>query len=892
VSGKDSSRDRLFVVPTENHVLFLAEQGLHAETRRTLFRRLSASLLHGGEDSPTIATRVEAELASSHAHESPRVGRAADKALDLLVDAHGDPAFALKALTKTRLRAWKSGVARTKELLAARGLVHPRETPTRLAQAIQSAEPSRVLSLLGARHLEARFIYDWSASDGGFFRALDQVLARVGGSAVVVLPELDARFDAAREESPHERVAMACARELDAAPRFHTVTVPSTWALAATSDVVSKVTLVRAADRAAEVGTCASLVRDALARGVATDQIGIALPLRGSLLEAEIVRALGEHDILASHGDPELSDSPTIRRFEKLLRKKLPPRATRGAFIALVGAEVAASEEAQRGGVGAFGVLDTDDTPTALGRAELIALTRAAAAWEALSLSDYAHATKRLGLWDTEIAASAFLLEAKAALPSPRDPATRRVAAVRVGTLSDFVGLPLGLLVVLSANDRGDSGDSLASQDPLVRRLLDERRAAHAVSVAMCLDASQSIVLSFQTRNEDGGELAPAPFVAWLERGGATVREVFASPLGPERASPHDLRLRKLSMATDHGAALSPDAFARAQVETVREQFFLDPTRTATALTGLLAPTAEIEKLLVRETGSERAMSVTAIEHMAACPFVGFAESVLGAREKKEEEGLTSMREEGTLVHEALSQAFTAGRAELSRLPASRDLEKILAAGLQAADATFPEGTPEVIRARVRATVNALLSVAAEDVHHAFHVAEQGFGGDASWPAHRITAGDQTLLVRGQIDRVDVGTDGRTVRVLDYKRRADTIRRAVRTLGTTSLQVPLYACVAAKALGKETGDSGFLPTDPRDLGQAAIPVRNLAEAMTRVLTVEDGLAAVERRALQIVLGVRGGDVRPLPVDPGHCGYCPHDGACRKPRFSIEHEREE
>jgi len=811
--------------------------------------------------------------------------------LDLLVDAHGDVTAALKVLPKTRLKGLRKGATQARELLSQRGLLHARETPNRLARAIAEADPAHVVELCGALHVEARFIHDWSASDGAFFHALDSALSRAGGSATVVLPELDARFDAAREESPHERVAMACARELDSAPRFVAAKVPSTWAFTAPAEVVEKATLVRAADRAAEVSACASLVLAARERGVALDEIGIALPLRGGLLEVELVRALSEHGLRANHGDPDFSDDPTVRRFEKLLREKLPARATRAAYLAQCAAEIAASEEAQRGGVGAFGVLASDATPDSLGLAELASLTRAAAAWDALSFSDYAAAAKRLQILDEEISLGAFLLEARASLPSPRDPATRRVAAVRIGTLTDFVGLPMGLLIVAAANDRGDGGENSAISDPLVRRLLDERRAAHAVSVAACLEASRSVAFSFQTRDEDGGELAPAAYVAWLERGGARTLSVGASPLGAGRTAPRDLRLRALSSHPERGHAIAPDAAHRAQVELSRERFFLDATRAATPLTGLLHPPPALRRILESETGTDRAISITAVEHMAQCAFVGFAECVLGAREKAEEERLPSVRDEGTLVHEALARAFNAAKDLLTAPATRRNAEDILTVGLAAVEAGFVEKTPEIIRARIRASVSALLRVAAEDAIYTFHAAEQGFGtASALWPPYRIVDGDQSLVVRGQIDRVDVSSN--SVRVMDYKRRSSTIRKTQRKLGETSLQVPLYACVSSRVMNKAKGESGFLPTDPRDLGDAGSPVRGMADAMSRVLTEEGGMTVIERRALAVVSTVRGGDLRPLPQDPEHCNYCPHDGGCRKPRFTIDHVRED
>ena len=217
--------------------------------------------------------------------------------------------------------------------------------------------------------------------------------------------------------------------------------------------------------------------------------------------------------------------------------------------------------------------------------------------------------------------------------------------------------------------------------------------------------------------------------------------------------------------------------------------------------------------------------------------------------------------------------------------------------GAEAARASLPASVPAVIAGRVLSTVAALLRVAAEDVEHRFYAAEQAFGEGDAWPPHVIDGparkdGDPETRVslRGSIDRVDVSRDELRARVIDYKRRRTTIQKATRSLGVTSLQVPLYARVAARALGKVVGESGFLPTEPKDLSDVT-PPKALLEAMRRVLAEEDGLAAIERRALDVARELRLGRFLPLPVDPQTCTHCSHHGACRKPRFTIEPDEE-
>jgi RecB family exonuclease len=131
--------------------------------------------------------------------------------------------------------------------------------------------------------------------------------------------------------------------------------------------------------------------------------------------------------------------------------------------------------------------------------------------------------------------------------------------------------------------------------------------------------------------------------------------------------------------------------------------------------------------------------------------------------------------------------------------------------------------------------VRAVLGVAIADESWDFALAEQTFGARAeiSWKALDLSGEDVALSLRGSIDRVDRSRDGRTLRVVDYKRSKSTVRDAGSSLGETALQVPLYACIAARELGL-AATGAYVPTQARDVAAEAKPNPRATQRMEEV----------------------------------------------------------
>ncbi|MCL2723853.1 MAG: PD-(D/E)XK nuclease family protein [Polyangiaceae bacterium] len=535
-----------------------------------------------------------------------------------------------------------------------------------------------------------------------------------------------------------------------------------------------------------------------------------------------------------------------------------------------------------RAGRGGLSTFRSDDAPVGVARAERDAIARDARAWDALlsAMDLYERIAHRANALDQLVDPVIFhseivnLLDASSASPS-----AGRAGAVRVLRLEDVVGDALDLLVILDANDgllpRDEPHDALVSEtfiaalSPLV-----PRRARELSALAAAASDAAHIVMISVREDEAGAPLLPSPIVTSLVRAGLPVASA-----------------RKESDI----ANVTRDLALRIRREREREGFFLDPQRPRSDVVGELVATPEMRAVLARATGggthARAALAVTSLERFARCPFQGYAHAVIAAREAQVYEELPDAREEGTLVHDALAAAFTATQGAWLQRP--RDCDAIVDAGLRATDEILDRWQGHaplraVVRLRVRDCVRAVLVDALADEEWNFVLAEKSFGGrdDGGWPAFVIEGACELVVLRGTIDRIDRARGGTSPRVVDYKRSKSTVREASKGLGVTALQVPLYACVAAKMLGGEAAGT-YVPFLPRDVLDAAMneqietTVRDLAMRME-----SSTLSLIEHRALSLVTRVRSGGLAPIPADESACRVCAVSGGCRKPRFAM------
>jgi ATP-dependent helicase/nuclease subunit B len=253
---------------------------------------------------------------------------------------------------------------------------------------------------------------------------------------------------------------------------------------------------------------------------------------------------------------------------------------------------------------------------------------------------------------------------------------------------------------------------------------------------------------------------------------------------------------------------------------------------------------------------------VTRLERYVDCPFLGFASIVLGATR---DEGVTDalgVRERGILIHAAVAEALTA----IAGLDQSDD--ELLRLALAAADQALKRHVGSALRgAALRTTrgdVRSLVRWSLEHRDYAFREAEKGFGEGQAWGP--LELGPYRLS--GRIDRIDVSSDGRGVRVIDYKSGKPPARGEER-----ALQGWLYARKVASELGASEVQSMYLGLQ-----------RRVPQPMEIFRGAPDAPELLEREqlALEKLIKLRAGYVPAEPSRPNRCAQCDARDLCRRP----------
>ena len=185
----------------------------------------------------------------------------------------------------------------------------------------------------------------------------------------------------------------------------------------------------------------------------------------------------------------------------------------------------------------------------------------------------------------------------------------------------------------------------------------------------------------------------------------------------------------------------------------------------------------------------------------------------------------------------------------------------------------------EAILSAVRDALGVLVRAWDEDDPLRFHLGEQLFGRGAPhpWGPLALDPGEDEpeappVFVDGQIDRIDLSPDGVRVRVIDYK----TGRLPEGDAKRTVLQLPMYAAVAARALGASKIEAMYLRVTARGMIDE-YPKR----PADRLVKPED-LVERSREARRAVRALWEGRVAPRPAFLALCASCDARDLCRRP----------
>ena len=337
-------------------------------------------------------------------------------------------------------------------------------------------------------------------------------------------------------------------------------------------------------------------------------------------------------------------------------------------------------------------------------------------------------------------------------------------------------------------------------------------------------------------------------------------------------------------------------------VDDVCDLFEPIPVETGAAIAGSADAAVDVgggpqsiqplrDERVLTELRQRRMWSASSLELWQACPVKWFVERLLGGDELgPDAEPLAR----GSLAHAALKLTLErlrerTGSARVTPTSVTAAKESLREAleelNEQYPLSTAPERAPGA-RRRLRADLERYLESAAEhssSLEPTYLELEFGFE-DCDPPSPPPLDLGEGVLVRGRIDRVDVGEDGEAV-VYDYKGRAAP--PAARWLQDGSWQVGLYMRAAQNALGKRTAAGFYQPLAGKELAPRGAIDAEAGVELDCVRTdrlshdeferlLEDCATAARAAAVQ----ARSGALQARPDTCAYGGGCAYPTICR------------
>ncbi len=287
--------------------------------------------------------------------------------------------------------------------------------------------------------------------------------------------------------------------------------------------------------------------------------------------------------------------------------------------------------------------------------------------------------------------------------------------------------------------------------------------------------------------------------------------------------------------------------------------------------------------------------SASKLEDYAKCPFKFYARHILKLKDPEED---VNVRNRGSILHQVLELCF---KDWITKPAILKDPEKARKQAFLQLDKSLKEYPLlnekkyqydldyEKLRETLRLFLDEELErLAASPLQPKYF--EYDFGGakqDA--PALEIKDGEETILIRGKIDRIDVDAEGKTGAVIDYKSSAKFDRKSMEF--GTALQLPIYSIVLEKKLGLKPAGAELYSIRERDKkgfyhseGKAFFPGLSERSMILNEKEFREILAKSEEYIRQFSRGMREAKI---PVRPRLCdSFCPYGSVCRIEKWKL------
>jgi ATP-dependent helicase/DNAse subunit B len=434
----------------------------------------------------------------------------------------------------------------------------------------------------------------------------------------------------------------------------------------------------------------------------------------------------------------------------------------------------------------------------------------------------------------------------------------------------------------------------------------DPLAAERYLLYALASRPEERLTLSWHVADEEGTPLARSLFVedvcdlfssTLTER---TVRRAAGAADWPGPGKPAGrMAMREAAMAAGD-AAMRGVAIATGEAAIAAD----GGARSAASAVGSARPIAPLGDERVLGMLRERSLwSASSLESWTSCPVKWFVERLLRAGDiEPDPEPLAR----GGLAHAALKSTLErlrerTGSARLT--PASVGLaRRLLREALLELEASYPLSVaPERLpgaRRRLQVDLERYLECAAEQaspLEPTYLELEFGFGEEAGeglvehggeGKADALAPLDlgEGVLLRGRIDRVDLGSAGEAV-VYDYKGRSAPA--GAKWVGSGAFQLALYMRAVERLLGHTVVGGFYQPLAGRDIRARGVLDGDSGLELDCVRTdrlehdalgelIEECLATALRAAAQ----ARSGALEPRPDTCAYNGGCAHPTICR------------
>ena len=425
--------------------------------------------------------------------------------------------------------------------------------------------------------------------------------------------------------------------------------------------------------------------------------------------------------------------------------------------------------------------------------------------------------------------------------------------------------------------------------------------------------ARKSLTLSYPAVNSKGQPVFPSPYVTALvslfTRDAITVRREGRLDPVPEteRAlTATDLRLAGMIKARQgepelFRAVMEQEALRKPAWNTLAACEMADHRfhqRGFTSYEGRLELPQNLDRLR-RQYGSQHQFSATELEAYARCPFEFWVSNVLNIRAVESPREGTDYASRGTLLHQVVAKLLIEGvladpetlqkrfrelvRLELDRQVPETDLQRALInierlTLNQWADAFAEQQINYDVK--ISENLKQLQSLAPEIPFG--RLPEAPVATLDSHPAIQFGDAENTVSLRGRIDRVDVGSfEGHPAYVVvDYKTGKSPFHNRNELIAGRSIQLALYL-LAIKRLGLVSQDA-----IPFQMGFWMLKETGFKPGMTRNF---ERLDVADVQVLETILdhllprlaeGIRSGRFVVENEDPNCTGRCPFRTVCR------------